>query len=484
MKPTYLFYDIETTGLNKCFDQVLQFAAIRTDRNLQEIERHEIRVRLNPDIIPAPKALITHRISMQDCLSGLSEYEAIQQIHALLNTPGTISLGYNTLAFDDEFLRFSFFRNLFPPYTHQFANQCARMDLYPMTVLCYLYKPDALQWPTVNGKISFKLEHLNTHNQLVKGAAHNAMVDVEATLALARCIHKQQSFWNYVIGFFDKTVDRDRFNQLTSNFAAAGMNFREALLTNAKAGSEKNYQAQVLSIGQHNVYKNDTLWLSLDSKELQQTNLDNVDKNTFIYRKKLGDEFILLPTQERFMKRLSQERLELAKANKAWLLANTTIFQKICEYHQNYIYPKVPNLDIDAALYEWGFPSSYEESLFREFAQAKLEKKREIIQRIPNVQRQLQAYRILGRCSLELLDQPGKDYFTKYIADIYNNENSEPLRDYRGKEKLTPHQALKEIAELKTQAVQDLNLDLQQQGLLDDLEGFIQKSKISLAHSS
>ena len=38
---TYLFYDLETTGLNPCFDQVLQFAAIRTDLSLNEIERHE-----------------------------------------------------------------------------------------------------------------------------------------------------------------------------------------------------------------------------------------------------------------------------------------------------------------------------------------------------------------------------------------------------------------------------------------------------------
>jgi len=42
MKKTYLFYDTETTGLNKSFDQVLQFAAIRTDLDLNEIERHEL----------------------------------------------------------------------------------------------------------------------------------------------------------------------------------------------------------------------------------------------------------------------------------------------------------------------------------------------------------------------------------------------------------------------------------------------------------
>lgn len=103
---SYLFYDIETTGLNKSFDQVLQFAAIRTDERLMEKERHIIHVRLRPDVIPSPYALITHRIPFSDLLKGESEYDAVFRIHALLNTPGTVSLGYNTLGFDDEFLRF------------------------------------------------------------------------------------------------------------------------------------------------------------------------------------------------------------------------------------------------------------------------------------------------------------------------------------------------------------------------------------------
>ena len=58
MQNSYLFYDIETSGLNKCFDQVLQFAAIHTDLELNELERHEILVKLNPDTIPAPQAML------------------------------------------------------------------------------------------------------------------------------------------------------------------------------------------------------------------------------------------------------------------------------------------------------------------------------------------------------------------------------------------------------------------------------------------
>ncbi len=104
--PTYLFYDLETTGLNPAFDQMLQFAAIRTDTTFKELERHEIRVRLRPDVIPSPGALLVTGVSILRAMEGASEYEAIRQIHALVNQQGTINLGYNSLNFDDQFLRF------------------------------------------------------------------------------------------------------------------------------------------------------------------------------------------------------------------------------------------------------------------------------------------------------------------------------------------------------------------------------------------
>ncbi len=62
---TYLFYDIETTGLNKAFDQAIQFAAIRTDESFDIISEHDFRIKLNPDIIPAPDAILTHHIDIE-----------------------------------------------------------------------------------------------------------------------------------------------------------------------------------------------------------------------------------------------------------------------------------------------------------------------------------------------------------------------------------------------------------------------------------
>ena len=176
---TLLFYDLETSGLNKSFAQVVEFAAIRTDMALREIERTHFYVKLTRDVIPAPDAFATHRLSMQTLAEGLAEPEAMAKFHGLLNLPGTISLGYNTLGFDDEFLRFSFYRALLPPYTHQYSQGCGRMDLYPITVLYRLFQPDVMQWPqTEAGLPTMKLEHIAACNGWLTGQAHHAMTDV------------------------------------------------------------------------------------------------------------------------------------------------------------------------------------------------------------------------------------------------------------------------------------------------------------------
>ena len=107
-----------------------------------------------------------------------SEYNAVKKIHEMMNTPGTISCGYNTMGFDDEFLRFSFYRNLLPPYTHQYAKNCSRMDLLPITVTFRLYKPDIIHWPTHQNKTTLKLEYINESNQLAKGQAHDSWMSL------------------------------------------------------------------------------------------------------------------------------------------------------------------------------------------------------------------------------------------------------------------------------------------------------------------
>jgi DNA polymerase III epsilon subunit-like protein len=195
---TYLFYDLETTGLNPAFDQILQFAAIETDEQWQKVNRHEIRVRLRPDIIPAPGALLATRLDVMQTMTGVCEYEAVREIHRLVNRPNRVNLGYNSLHFDDQFLRFAFWRNLLPAYDHQWRDGCRRLDVFPITVLYWLAQSPLLKWPVVDGKPTLKLEHLKAANGLAEGQAHDALVDVAATVELTRRLQQDGALWQSI----------------------------------------------------------------------------------------------------------------------------------------------------------------------------------------------------------------------------------------------------------------------------------------------
>lgn len=460
MAKSYLFYDIETTGLNPCFDQVLQFAAIRTDLELNELERHEFNVKLNCDVVPAPGAIITHRIGIGKSQTGRAEFTAITQIHQLLNTPGTISIGYNTLGFDDEFLRFSFYRNLLPPYTHQFAQQCSRMDLYPLTVMYHLFKPGVLaHWPQHNQQISLKLERLSEANQLAHGQAHTAMVDVTATLALAKKFMQEREMWDYLTGYFDKETDKARAAELTADLAIDQQRFQEALLVDGKFGAKCNFLAPVLHLGQHYQYKNQNLWLRLD--------LENIAEQAWVIRKKAGENELLLPMKPRYLEKLSPERQQLAQKNKLWLRENPAALTAMCAYHRQYIYPKVPNIDADAALYEIGFPSREEENLLQKFQQAPAAKKMLVAAQFPSALRKEQALRIMGRCFFNDLTPEQQAMFNEYLQKSIYSPAEQASIDFRGQRKLTIPTAL---TELKTLQSSDLSAD--QQALLAEVNEY------------
>ncbi|OGT44566.1 MAG: hypothetical protein A3E82_01585 [Gammaproteobacteria bacterium RIFCSPHIGHO2_12_FULL_38_11] len=458
---SYLFYDIETTGLNKCFDQVLQFAAIRTDLELNELSREEINIKLNNDVIPAPAAIITHRIGVEHFSRGLSELEGIQKIHALLNAPNTISVGYNTLGFDDEFLRFSFYKNLLSPYTHQFSNGCGRMDIYPITVLYSLFRPDHLIWPNINGKANFKLENINAQNKLFEGQAHNAMVDVEVTLALARKLFEDKKMWDFVTDYFQKKSDEARAISCESNITIDEKNHKIGLMVNGKIGSASQFIAPVIALGQHQHYKNQSLWLRLDDEKLLTTKLDAISNTTKVFKKRFAEPPVFLPLKKRYLSLLSDERKNKMADNQKWLAKNPTLFHAIADFYQHEKYKPVPERDVDAALYDIGFPTPQEEKLFSQFHRAERSKKWAIALQFPNMTRQTQAMRILGRHFPEQLPDKIKKVFNAYL-------DASPV-DFRGEKKLTVSQALMDIAELqKTDKLDDT-----QKKLLNDLRLYL-----------
>jgi exodeoxyribonuclease-1 len=444
---TYLFYDIETTGLNKAFDQVLQFAAIRTDLNLNEIDRHEIIVKLNPDMIPSPGAMLTHRIGIEESQTGINEYTAMQQIHQLLNEPGTISLGYNTLGFDDEFLRFAFYRNLLTPYTHQYANQCMRMDIYPMTIMYHLFKNEILEWPKIDGDTKLKLELINSTNRLVVGGrAHNAMVDVEVTLALAKRFFQVKEMWDYVLGYYSRQTDIDRAGQLQPGLKSSYGNHHEGLMVLGKIGAGNFFHAPVLSLGNHDVYKHQTSWLRLDTENLTLTTEESIPDTTWAIRKKWGENGFILPLKERFLVHLGSDRKALAAGNKQWLQDNPDIFHKIIAYHRAFIFPVLPATDVEAALYQNGFWSDEEMALCRRFHHVIPAQKAQLTAQMKNKNLKALAVRLLARNFPEVMTPEQREEFAAFTQRLNAAEASEPVIDFRGNKRMNAHLALADLA--------------------------------------
>ena len=469
MADSYLFYDIETTGLNKAFDQVLQFAAIRTDRQLNEIDRHSVTVKLRPDVIPSPAALLTNRIPVTEFSDGLCEYEAAEQIHRLMNQPGTISLGYNTMGFDDEFMRFSFHRNLLPPYTHQYKNGCSRMDLYPITILYRLYKKDVLIWPEIDGKLSLKLEHLGSANRLVSGQSHEAAVDVAATVELARRFFKKDKMWRYLEGYFDKETDAHRMAELPVGLQSAAGDHCRGLMVSGEYGPGQNYQIPVISIGSSLPYPNQSLWLRLDLPQLRETTPESIAETTWVIRKRNGEPGILLPPHDRYWSKIGKDRNAIFQENLKWLQENQVIFQHIIKYYREYRYPFIPNLDPDASLYQIGFYSRADEKLCRRFHRASLEEKTDLIQQFSSPDARTLAWRIICRNYPGAMAAKFAGEFKTYMERINPSKEADAMVDYRAESRITPTGALIEIKRLE----QSEDLSDHQIRLLSDLENYL-----------
>jgi exodeoxyribonuclease-1 len=205
---TFLWHDYETFGAVPRRDRPAQFAGIRTDAELNEIgDPVMLYCQPAPDFLPDPQSCLITGITPQQCLEwGVPEYKFAATIEAAFSQTGTIGVGYNTIRFDDEVTRHLFWRNLIDPYAREWQNSCGRWDLLDVVRMTYALRPEGIEWPLRDdGKPSFKLEHLAKANGLLHEAAHDALSDVRATIALARLIRsKQPKLFEFCLGLRKK----------------------------------------------------------------------------------------------------------------------------------------------------------------------------------------------------------------------------------------------------------------------------------------
>jgi exodeoxyribonuclease I len=332
---TFLWHDYETFGINPRVDRPSQFAAIRTDADLNVIgEPIMLYCQPAPDYLPDPQSCLITGITPQVCLErGIPEHEFAAQIEAALSQPGTIGVGYNTIRFDDEFTRFMLWRNLRDPYAREWQNNCGRWDLMDVVRTAYALRPDGINWPlkdispeelakieatiaakdvknTTNNiannvintsargekplkKPSFKLEDLTKANGLAHEAAHDALSDVRATLDMARLIKTTNP------KLFDFCLSLHKKDRVAAELGLPTtlQNARPFLHISGMFPSEKGCIAIMFPLAMHPTNKNEMIaWdLAHDPSELALLKPDEVRLRMFTKSSELSAGMTRLP---------------------------------------------------------------------------------------------------------------------------------------------------------------------------------------------
>ncbi len=202
MRQTFYFYDLETSGLNPRTDRIMQFAGQRTDLDFNPIgEPVNLLVELQDDTLPSPGAImvtgITPQMTKRD---GISEREFCRFMAEEVATPGTTIMGYNSVRFDDEFVRATFWRNFYDAYEWQWRDGRSRWDLLDVVRMTRALRPEGIQWPyTPEGRPTNRLELLTKLNQISHEHAHDALADVVALIEVTKLIKaKQPQLFNFL----------------------------------------------------------------------------------------------------------------------------------------------------------------------------------------------------------------------------------------------------------------------------------------------
>lgn len=208
MAQTFFFYDLETSGLSARDDRIMQFAGQRTDMNLEPIgEPYNLLVALNDDTLPSPEALMVTGISPQKTIDeGYTEAQFANILAEEVFTDDTIAVGFNSVRFDDEFVRHLFWRTFHDPYEWSWKNGRSRWDLLDVIRMTRALRPDGIEWPVDSeGKPTNRLELITKANGIVHKNAHDALADVVALIDVTKLIKRTQpQLFDYLLMMRDK----------------------------------------------------------------------------------------------------------------------------------------------------------------------------------------------------------------------------------------------------------------------------------------
>ena len=389
---TFYWYDYETFGLSPKVQRIAQFAGIRTDEDLNILEEHMFYCKPTYDSLPAPEACAVTGITPQLCeKKGFIEHEFIKKINKEFTTPDTCIVGYNSIAFDDEYTRHTLFRNFLDPYAWHWQNGNTRWDILNVARFCYAHKEEnSLNW-FINEKNRpiFRLDHLAPANNIEHANAHDAMADVRATIGIAKIIKTTQpKFYNYALSLNEKKEVSKQARLL-----------HPMLLTSSSFGYKCAFTKMVTAISYHPDYADRAIVFNLNQDPELLLELEVDELKTLVFSKKIdlpkgvdklelselvfnkSPMFVCSPNHDSF--KLSPALIEKLKLNIDKCMSNLRFIQnnqKQIEEKVQLIYKKnidrKPSQDIDQSLYD-GFISNKDRAVCTEIQNLSIEEIRD-----------------------------------------------------------------------------------------------------------
>ncbi len=74
--------------------------------------------------------------------------------------PQTCTAGFNNLRFDDEMTRATLYRNFYDPYAREWQGGNSRWDLLDVLRCTWALRPQGINWPEHEGRVSLSLNIL------------------------------------------------------------------------------------------------------------------------------------------------------------------------------------------------------------------------------------------------------------------------------------------------------------------------------------
>ena len=289
---SFYWYDYETFGTDPRVDRIAQFAGVRTDMDFNIIDDPvNIYCKAADDVLPDPEACLITGITPQKTLpAGLIEAEFISRVNRQFSVPNTCVAGFNNIRFDDEFTRYSLYRNFFDPYAREWQNGCSRWDIIDLLRITRALRPEGIEWPVDEEGVAInRLELITKANGISHEAAHDALSDVYATIAVAKLIKQKQP---KLFGFVFEYRSKQKLSELINLFKPQALLHTSGMYSNKICNT-----AMVYPLVQHPANKNGIIVYDLrySPEDLIKLSADEIIERLYTPKEQLPEGVTRIP---------------------------------------------------------------------------------------------------------------------------------------------------------------------------------------------